>query len=142
VLGSSPPVANQTSPAALSPPLSRAPLGYALTITLARWPEVVCTATAVFVLNTVSPLVGAVLTCASSWALASAAVVVCVTPTYPGTRGRPFPEETITTAKITKPTTISAAPSKTTLSDLLACANRPRRKALAFPLTKQKVYDN
>jgi hypothetical protein len=139
VLGRSPAVANQTSPAALSPPLSRAPLGYAATTTLARWPEVVCTATAVFVLNTVSPLVGAVVTCASSWALVSAAVVVFVTPTFPGMLGRPFPEETITTAKIAKATTISATPSKTTLSVLLACANRPRRKARAFPLTKQSL---
>jgi hypothetical protein len=91
------------------------------------------------VLNTVSPLVGAVLTCASSWALASAAVVVAVTPTDRGMRGGPLTEETLTTAKVAKPTTISAVPSKTTLNVVLACRKRPRCHAVVFPLTKPKV---
>jgi hypothetical protein len=113
-------LANHTSSAELKPPLRRAPLGYASKTTLARWPEVVCTATALLVLSPVSPLVGAVVTCASSWDLVSAAEVVGVTRTARGTRGDPLPEETLTPAKIAKPTTINAVPSKTNLNVALA----------------------
>lgn len=140
--GNSRPVANQTLLAALSPPCSRAPLGYASTTTLARYPEVVCTATVLFVLSSVSPLVGAVVTCASNRALASAAVVVWVTPTDWGTRGGPLLEETLITAKVADPTKISAVTSKTTLDVVLACRKLPRRHALAFSLTKQKPRHN
>jgi hypothetical protein len=72
------------------------------------------------VLIPVSPLVGAVVTSASSWALVSAAEVVGVMRTAPRTRGGPLPEETLTPAKIARPTTASAVPSKTNLNVALA----------------------
>jgi hypothetical protein len=72
------------------------------------------------VLSSVSPLVGAVVTSASRWALVSAAEVVGVIRTAPRTLGDPLPEETLTPAKIARPTTISAVLSKTNLNVALA----------------------
>jgi len=141
VLGRSPPVANQTSFAVLNPPLSRAPPGYTSTTTLARWPEVVCTPTALLVLNSVVPLLGAVVTSASSWAFSSAAVVAWLACRACGVRGGPLPVVMRTTAKVARPTTISALPSKITLNVVLACPSQPRCHALAFALTPRKPRD-
>jgi hypothetical protein len=96
------------------------------------------------VLNSVTPLVGAVVTSASSWAFFSAAVVVGLTRRASGVRGGPLPVETLTTTKVARPTTISAVPSKISLNVVLACPNRPRRHALPLPLplTKPKSRDN
>jgi hypothetical protein len=94
------------------------------------------------VLSSVTPLAGEVVTSASSWAFFSAAVVVGRTRRARGAGGGPPPEEKLTTAKVARPTTISAVPSKISLNVVLACLNRPRRDTLAFSLTSPKPRDN